>query len=232
MKSHVIHNVLLLFIFYRGGCGTHKAHAECAKTFWRHLHQALPIVFSDIPATQYQLRSKHITAKVRQSSSFLLIPLTTQCTLSSFSWYWKQLSGHLNTDWAGEHTTKAQDDALFRLGCLLPSTSSPPIPWFAPRWLKKISHHLKIPSQQMLYLTLAPKPPNPAQWVSPYSSSIQSQAFQLGPDGEMRYIQTKKIKCSGFFFGADGDNTRSTFTVEITPYPTKQIRRPRAGDEK
>lgn len=190
---------------------------SCTQLFWSQLNQAVPIIFDHIPATNYELKKNQYTATVQSSSSFLLLPFKSPCHLDSFTWQIKVLSGKLNLDWQRNHTQKSGDDAIFRLGCLIGSDSKGFISWFAPSWAQSISKHMFIYSDQITYLTFGPPNTTPSKWVSPYSEKITSQLVPLAPSGTASYHKKSQVNCTGLFFGSDGDNTKSTFKVKITP---------------
>lgn len=175
------------------------------------------ITFDDIPQTQYSNKGSHLVAKVKQSSSVLLKPFSEKVSVKSVTVTWKT-SGELKVKTLDLHRTKAGDDAYFRVGLII-SGPAPMVPFFAPAWIKKSKQVLKLPSDKMIYLTLGATVAPGKIWTNPYSGSIQGASANRHLQDMEWTVSTfdlpKDTEIVGLWLFADGDNTKSSFEVEV-----------------
>ncbi len=175
------------------------------------------VIFKDIPATKYSEEEGAIKADVASSSSFLLQPFTVVKTIKKVQWRWK-MTGDLKVESFSQLKTKAGDDAVIRIG-LIKSGSAPTVPFFAPSWIKAIKDHMKLPGDEMQYLMAGGPADSGASWVSPYSKSMSMlQAASLAEEGGWhlsQHVFTEPLKVVGIWLMADGDDTKSNFSVSI-----------------
>lgn len=177
-----------------------------------------PIIFDDIPQTNYQFKDGQLTAKVRSSSSVLMMPFDKIKPVKEISLKWKLNQGDLKITSLATHKEKKGDDSLFRVGLLIHG-DAPSIPFFAPAWIKKSSKILKLPSETLTYFFVSPLAKGGETWESPYSSSINNIAGRsTKQDGgwyETKHQFAKAQKLVGIWLLADGDNSKSDFEIAV-----------------
>jgi len=175
------------------------------------------ISFGNIPATKYSQEEDAIKADVASSSSFLLKPFSSVKNIKKVQWRWR-MTGDFKVDSFALLQSKAGDDAVVRVG-LIKSGYAPMAPFFAPSWIKAIKDYLKLAGAQMHYVVAGGPAPAGAAWVSPYSksmtmvqakSSVEKDGWTLS-----QHDFQESIKVVGLWLMADGDNTKSNFSVLI-----------------
>ncbi len=175
------------------------------------------VVFDNIPETSYTFEDGVLTMSVQRSSSFLLLPFSSQKQVERLRFSWKS-TGELNTRSAEHEREKEGDDSRLRIGLVL-AGKAPRVPFFAPAWIKAIRDTMELPSDQLVYFTLGSKNEPGSVWNSPYSDSIELRAIQgeisSDPWTTVDHELSRPLKAVGLWIMADGDNTASTFTTEL-----------------
>jgi hypothetical protein len=175
------------------------------------------ISFEKIPSTKYSEEAGIINAEVASSSSFLLKPFSEVKNIKKVQWRWK-VTGDLNVKSFDELKSKSGDDALFRIG-LIKAGSAPTVPFFAPSWIKAIRDHMKLPGAEMQYLVSGGPAAKGAKWVSPYTDSMNLLQVESTPEESGWHLAqhsfSDSLKVVGLWLMADGDNTKSKFSVSV-----------------
>ena len=172
--------------------------------------------FSDIPETTYTFENGVLEAKVKKSSSFLLLPFAQIKQVKSVQFEW-QRSGEIKKRSAEDEKSKKADDFYFRLGLII-SGEAPFIPFFAPAWVKSIREYAKLPSDHIKYLVVGTSSKPNSSWVSPYSDSmdyISLESTKAGDWESVKYDFDTTQKVVGLWLMSDGDNSDSTFEVKV-----------------
>lgn len=176
------------------------------------------ISFEDIDSTKYEYDAKHkvLTAKVKQSSSILVIPFESVQNIKHVTFTWK-VSGQLPPVDLVKLKEKEGDDAVLRIGLLL--HGDPPLFSFtAPAWLKKVSNILKHPSDKLLYFVAGLSKEGLA-WKSPYSDTIEQISVNTVSAKEEWQISSHIFKTPkkvvGVWIIVDGDDTKRSFQTKL-----------------
>lgn len=173
------------------------------------------VTFSKIAPTLYSDDKDSLKMQVQSSSAFLLLPFAKPKKITGLTFQWKSDGGPKVKDQKHERE-KDGDDAPLRIG-LLVSGEAPTIPFFASSWIKAVRDHMKLPSDDMIYVAVGTKSPAGATWDSPYSSSIHVVVAADKPlaDGwrQAQYQPKTPLEIVGLWIMADGDDTKSQFTT-------------------
>ena len=183
------------------------------------------ITFSGIAPNIYKREHDALRASVKKSHSFLVYAFDQPKSAFGFSFLWRR-SGTLAVKDRAQESTKAGDDAWFRIG-LIVSGKAPLIPFFAPSWLKILGKKLTLDADRLIYYILDARHPPGSQWDNPYHSSIKNHALASGDatkDGwtSAQASWDKELKLAGLWFSADGDDTGSTFDVSIKDFVLRE----------
>lgn len=173
------------------------------------------ITFENIPVTIYKNEGKVLLADVTKSASFLVRSFDTKHLVKQIDFEWRHMGKPSIKD-ATHESSKEGDDAILRIGLMI-SGKPPLIPFFASSWIKAVKDTLKLPSDEMLYLIPSAVHKQGEQWNSPYSDSIKclSVPSVLQSNGWQKSTINLKnpLEVVGIWIMADGDNTKSNFTV-------------------
>jgi hypothetical protein len=175
------------------------------------------IQFDKIPATNYSTKDGILQADVNNSSSILIRPFDAVKSVKAVSFLWKAEGGPAVKN-AEQEKEKKGDDVTLRVGLML-NGDKPTVPFFAPSWVKATEKVMKLPSDKIINLSVATKNSPGTEWESPYSDSITylSLASQPAADGWQTAETTfaKPLNVVGYWIIADGDDTKSKFTVSM-----------------
>jgi len=166
------------------------------------------VTFEGRAPTIYKETDGAIVATVASSASFLLQAFPAPRTVTKVRVVW-QAEGRPRVRDAAHEASKDGDDAVLRVGLLLRG-EAPLIPFFAPAWIKAVRDTLKHPTGEMLYLVLDARHKAGETWESPYASDIRNMSI-AGSD----VVLAKPLQVVGLWLMADGDDTKSSFTVTV-----------------
>jgi hypothetical protein len=177
------------------------------------------IQFKHITPTQYSFENGTLNAEVKNSASFLLLPFKNKKLVHAVTYDWKLNTGKLNITDASEETRRAGDDSVFKLGLMLAANTQSSLPFFAPNWLKQVRAALLFPSEMMIYIVADAKHAAGEHWVNPYNRRIEviaAKSHKLDSGwSEASHVLKKPESVVGLWLMSDGDNTGSTFKVQI-----------------
>ncbi len=203
--------------------------AGCCLAFCNQTLRAEPIIiganntqhiqFKHIAPTQYRFENGTLNAEVKNSASFLLLPFKMEKTVRAVTYDWKLNTGKLNINDPVEETKRAGDDSVFKLGLMIKAQTQSSLPFYAPHWLKQVRAALLFPSEMMIYIVADAKHAAGEHWTNPYNRRIEmiaanSRKLDSGWT-EASYVLKKPESVIGLWLMSDGDNTGSTFKVQI-----------------
>ncbi len=175
------------------------------------------IQFGKIQPNRYQFENGVLRIEVDDSASFLMRAFEQPIQLAAVRFQWRN-KGELRVRDAAHESRRDGDDALFKLGLLLPSEAAWPNP-FVPKWLKRVQNLLTLPSENMLNLVVGARHRAGERWSGPYSSRVQMFAVASQPreDGwrQAQHIFQQPLQVIAVWLMADGDNTASRFSTEV-----------------
>jgi hypothetical protein len=176
------------------------------------------ITFSRIPANEVTVSDETIRLNVNHSASFLMASFDKVRPVSAVSIRWRSKGRPAVLDRAHEEQ-KAGDDAVVKLGLLLRSDESGFRP-FLPAWMQRVQSKLKYPSQYMYYLVADSRHSAGERWLSPYNRRITMLSMHnTGQDDGWNISEMQldmPLEVVAVWLMADGDNTGSAFTTEVS----------------
>ncbi len=183
----------------------------------RHAHN---IDFKGIPQTVYAVKDRILNFKVQKSSSALVLAFAGSCEVTSLKIKY-QGDGLPHVKSSDHEQSRKGDDSFFRVGLLL-AGKAPIMPFFRPAWIKLLEHVLVAPTNAMVYLWPEAKHQRGEMWASPHSSAISNIAMDPALTDhkdawKVREHTFKEKKMAvGMWLMADGDDTRSEFTGQVS----------------
>ncbi|MCB9229895.1 MAG: hypothetical protein H6618_09810 [Deltaproteobacteria bacterium] len=189
---------------------------QCRLDLAEHRNGLRELSFDGIRKTDLYYTDDSFHLKVRKSASFWYLIFRRAVTPLRVHLTWKK-SGHIAIRDRQHQILKTGDDAVLRVG-LLVSGSAPLFPFFAPAWIRNLNESLLVPTAALHWYIIAPYHHPGEHWPSPYSEEIRMEVMASeGMQGwnQIRYEFQKPFSVSGFAFGADGDNTESSFDTWI-----------------
>ena len=175
------------------------------------------IRFSSKNPSQYRYQENKLLIEVENSASFLMQAFDEVKHVNKVAFEWRSQGAPAIID-AAHEARRDGDDAVFKLGLLLSSDSSPD-DIFLPSWMRRVKELLHFDSEQMMFLVAGAKHPAGQHWQGPYNSrmtmiSMISVTDQQGWNKAV-YEFEQPVEVVAMWLMADGDDTRSTFTTEI-----------------
>jgi hypothetical protein len=148
-----------------------------------------------------------------------LLPFKQKKIVRAVAFDWKLGTGKLNVANAAEETKRAGDDSVFKLGLMLAAQTQSSLPFFAPDWLKQVRAALSFPSEMMIYIVADAKHTAGEHWINPYNRRIKMVAAKSRKLNagwyEANHILKQPENVVGLWLMSDGDNSQSTFDVQI-----------------
>ena len=175
------------------------------------------IEFKRIKQNRYSFHGQQLQVDVEGSASFLMKPFDSVRKVRQVSFKWRSNGAPKIKD-AQHEEQKQGDDAVFKLGLLLEGSDSFSNP-FVPAWVKRVDGLLKYPSEDMIYLVADSKHVPGQRWVNPYNKRVTMIAIDSVDDAQnwqrSSYYFDTPVNVVGLWLMSDGDNTASSFTVNI-----------------
>ena len=175
------------------------------------------IEFKRIKQSRYSFHDQQLQVDVEGSASFLMKSFDSVRKVRQVSFKW-QNTGVLKIKDAQHEEQKQGDDAVFKLGLLLEGSDSFSNP-FVPAWVKRVDGLLKYPSEDMIYLVADSKHVPGQRWANPYNKRVTMIAIDSVDDAQSwqqsSYYFDTPVNVVGLWLMSDGDNTASSFTVNI-----------------
>lgn len=176
------------------------------------------IRFDGIEPTIYEKQGSALTAKVRSSSSALIVAFDSPRKLKRIAFKYRSTRKQPSYS-ATVEASKKGDDAALRLGLILRGEQRM-IPFFAPSWVKKLAGVLKFPSGSLFYLSFGVAHPPSSKWVSPYSDSISNYAVPYDQTTGVVDIDVSKLSLEesivGLWIMSDGDDTSDQYETRLS----------------
>jgi hypothetical protein len=175
------------------------------------------IRFSSKKPSLYSYQDNKLLIEVDNSASFLMQAFDKVKPVDKVAFEWRSQGAPAITD-AAHEARRDGDDAVFKLGLLLASDSSPD-DIFLPSWMRRVKELLHFDSEQMMFLVAGAKHPAGQHWQGPYNSrmtmiSMISVTDQQGWNKAV-YEFEEPVEVVAMWLMADGDDTHSTFITEI-----------------
>lgn len=175
------------------------------------------IKFSRIKSNHHTYHDRGLQIDVDQSASFLMQPFDHIRPVKRVSFEWRS-DGLPKIKNAQNEGQKSGDDAVFKLGLLLETEGSISNP-FIPKWMKRVEKLLNFPSEEMVYLVADARHATGEQWANPYNdrvTMISIGSIEIKQDWKLASYEFEvPVDVVAIWLMADGDNTRSHFTVHI-----------------
>jgi len=190
------------------------AHSE---TITLQADQFEHIEFKRIKTNQHHFHKQQLQISVNDSSSFLMQAFKQVKQVHQVTFEWRS-QGAPKIESAQQEEQRSGDDSVFKLGLLLKANSVPFNP-FMPSWMKQVESILYHPSEKMIYLSVGTKHTAGDEWINPYNKRVTMIAVGSSDskDGweKASYQFDMPVDAVALWLMADGDNTHSSFTVEI-----------------
>ena len=175
------------------------------------------IEFKKIKKSHYSFRDQQLQVDVEGSASFLMKSFDSVRKVRQVSFKWRK-NGEPKIKVAQHEELKQGDDAVFKLGLLLEGSGSFFNP-FVPAWVKRVEGLLKYPSEDMIYLVADSKHVPGQRWFNPYNERVTMIAIDSVDDTNnwqrSSYYFDSPVNVVGIWLMSDGDNTDSSFTVNV-----------------
>lgn len=175
------------------------------------------IEFKKIKKSHYSFRDHQLQVDVEGSASFLMKSFDSVRKVRQVSFNWRK-NGEPKIKDAQHEEHKQGDDAVFKLGLLLEGSGSFFNP-FVPAWVKRVEGLLKYPSEDMIYLVADSKHVPGQRWFNPYNERVTMIAIDSVDDTNnwqrSSYYFDSPVNVVGIWLMSDGDNTDSSFTVNV-----------------
>ncbi|MGH8225863.1 MAG: DUF3047 domain-containing protein [Gammaproteobacteria bacterium] len=183
-----------------------------------------PVTFGGIKPTRFkQIRTPDgagIALTVMNSSSFRVYAFKHPVTVSGIGWVmrYRGLPAVANKE---DETSKSGDDFVLRIGLIMAGDHRG-VSIFAPGWVKHVAKILKAPAGKVVYLVASRYHAAGATWPSPYSGHLSYVSVAELKNNtnrnwfDVNYTLPIPTRVVGLWLMADGDNTHSDFTAEIS----------------
>lgn len=165
----------------------------------------------------YREDDNSLLIKVEKSASFLMQAFTEVKAVKQVSFEWKS-DGLPAIKNAERESQRHGDDAVFKLGLLI-ETPDAISDVLLLSWMRRVDSLLKFPSDEIIFLVAGARHAAGQRWPGPYNRrvsmiAINDVATEQGWH-KADYQFSKPVKVVAIWLMADGDDTASSFSVQI-----------------